>query len=313
VRARRVILAAGALQSPAILMRSGIGPGAHLKSVGIEVLIDRPGIGRNLREHPALTFSQFLPRPLRLAPEYRRSSFIALRYSSGLRGGTPSDMYITSSARAGWHALGALLALHFLWCNHPYSSGSLTLSSPDPDVYPSIDLNLLSDERDLTRLADGVRRFARLVVSPALNPNPDDLFPAAYTPRIKRLSTFSATNRRITALLARILDTPAPVRRFILRTFMLQGGSLADMIADEARLHDFIRRNVFGVWHPSGTCRMGSGEDPHAVVDPGGRMIGAENIFVADASVMPRLPTANTNIPTIMVAEKISDRLLQGP
>jgi 5-(hydroxymethyl)furfural/furfural oxidase len=158
-----------------------------------------------------------------------------------------------------------------------------------------------------------VRRLARLVVNPALNPNPDDLFPAAYTPRIKRLSTFSETNRRVTALLARLLDTPAPARRFILRTFMLQGVSLADTIANEASLHDFIRRNVFGVWHASGTCRMGSATDAYAVVDPGGQVIGAENIFVADASVMPRLPTANTNIPTIMIAEKISDRLLRGP
>jgi len=313
VRARRVILTAGALQSPAILMRSGIGPGTHLKSLGTEVAIDRPGVGQNLRDHPTLTFSQFLPRHLRLASEFRRSSLIALRYSSGLPGGTPSDMYVTCSARAGWHALGALLGLHFLWCNRPYSSGSLTLSSPDPDIYPAVDLNLLSDDRDLTRLADGVQRLARLVVNPVLNPNPDDLFPAAYTPRIKRLSTFSEANRRVTALLARVLDTPAPVRRFILRTFMLNGVSLTDTIANEASLHEFVRRNVFGVWHASGTCRMGSDTDVHAVVDSGGRVIGAENIFVADASVMPRLPSANTNIPTIMIAEKISDRLLGGP
>ena len=69
---------------------------------------------------------------------------------------------------------------------------------PTRTVYPAVDLNLLSDDRDLTRLADGVRRLARLVVNPALNPNPDDLFPASYTPRIKRLSTFSEANRRVT-------------------------------------------------------------------------------------------------------------------
>jgi 5-(hydroxymethyl)furfural/furfural oxidase len=110
-----------------------------------------------------------------------------------------------------------------------------------------------------------------------------------------------------------VLDTPAPVRRFILRTFMLNVVSLTDTIANEVSLHEFVRRNVFGVWHASGTCRMGSDTDSSAVIDPGGRVIGAENIFVADASVMPRLPTANTNIPTIMIAEKISDRLLRGP
>ena len=67
--------------------------------------------------------------------------------------------------------------------------------------------------------------------------------------------------------------------------------------------------NVFGVWHPSGTCRMGDPSDSHAVVDPGGRVIGSENLYVADASVMPRLPTANTNIPTMMIAEKLGDAL----
>ena len=309
LRARRVILTAGALQSPAILMRSGIGPAEHLRSVGIEVVVDRPGVGRNLRDHPALTFSQVLPRHLRLARSFRRSSLVALRYSSGLPGGTPSDMYMTSSARAGWHALGAMLALHFLWVNQPHSSGAVTLASPDSGVYPLIDLNLLSDERDLARLADGVRRLARLMVRPEINANPDDLFPAAYTPRIRRLSAISTTNRVVTALLARALDVPAALRGFLLKTFLLHGVSLAETLADETRLNDFVRRSVFGVWHPSGTCRMGRRDDEDAVVDANGSVIGIENVVVGDASIMPRLPTANTNIPTIMIAEKLSDAL----
>ena len=102
---------------------------------------------------------------------------------------------------------------------------------------------------------------------------------------------------------------PAPLRAFILKTFLLNGTSLADILADETRLHDFVRRSVFGVWHPSGTCRMGAAGDGMAVVDAGGRVIGSDNIFVGDASVMPRLPTANTNIPTIMIAEKLSAAL----
>jgi 5-(hydroxymethyl)furfural/furfural oxidase len=84
--------------------------------------------------------------------------------------------------------------------------------------------------------------------------------------------------------------------------------------ADEERLADFVRRNVFGVWHPTGTCRMGDPSDTQAVVDSSGRVIGSDNLYVADASVMPRLPTANTNIPTMMIAEKISDALISaGP
>jgi 5-(hydroxymethyl)furfural/furfural oxidase len=312
VRARRVVLAAGALQSPAMLLRAGIGPGKHLRDLGVAVVIERPGVGENLRDHPTLTFCQYLPPTLRLPVEFRRASLLALRYSSTLAGGSKGDMYITASARAAWHALGARLGLYFLWCNRPYSVGALKLASPDPDLYPQIDFNLLSDERDLRRIAAGVRTLARLVVRAELNDNPDDFFPATFSPRIKRLSSFSDANRRITALLARMLDVPAPLRGWVLRTFMTQGVSLARVLAEDARLDEFVRRNVFGVWHASGTCRMGSEADPGAVVDPKGRVIGSENIWVADASVMPRLPTANTNIPTIMIAEKISDGLI-GP
>jgi 5-(hydroxymethyl)furfural/furfural oxidase len=96
----------------------------------------------------------------------------------------------------------------------------------------------------------------------------------------------------------------------VIRRFLLSGTSFEDVIAHDGSLADFVRRNVFGVWHPTGTCRMGDPKDFHTVVDPGGKVIGSENLYVADASVMPRLPTANTNIPTMMIAEKISDALL---
>ena len=107
-------------------------------------------------------------------------------------------MYVTSSARAGWHALGSLMALHFLWVNRPYSAGSVTLTSPDPHYYPEVNLNLLADARDLARLADGVRRLARMLVVPGVNANAEDLFPASYTPRIRKLSAVSKTNKILT-------------------------------------------------------------------------------------------------------------------
>ncbi len=310
VRAGRVVVTAGALQTPALLMRAGIGPGAALQALGIPVAIDRAGVGQNLRDHPTLTFCQYLPAGLRLPMSYRRASVLAMRYSSGGPGGVPSDMYLTASARAGWHALGQRLGLYFLWCNQPYSSGSLRLTAPGADTYPAVDLNLLSDPRDLGRMIDGVRRLAGLVVHPALNANPDDFFPAAFSPRIKRLSTVSPANAAITAVLGAMLDVPAALRRLILRTFMMNGVSLAEILADESRLEAFVRANVFGVWHASGTCRMGNPADALAVVDPHGRVIGSENLYVSDASVMPRLPTANTNIPVIMIAEKIAAGLV---
>lgn len=309
IRARRTLLTAGALQTPALLMRAGIGPGAALAALGIEVVADRGGVGRNLHDHPALTLCQYLPRSLRLPADYRRASFVAMRYSSGVAGGSTSDMYATASARAGWHALGRRLGLYFLWCNRPHSSGRLRLRSPSPDDLPDVDLGLLNDPVDLARMMDGARRLARLVVCEALNPDPDDLFPAGFTPAIRRLSAVSRRNAALTAVLGAMLDVPAGLRHRVLRQVMNGGRSLASVLADDAQLEAFVRANVFGVWHASGTCRMGDPRDPHAVVDPTGRVIGVENLYVADASVMPRLPTANTNIPVIMIAEKIADGL----
>jgi 5-(hydroxymethyl)furfural/furfural oxidase len=312
IRARRVIVTAGAILSPAILMRAGIGPAAALRALGIDVVIDRAGVGGNLRDHPALTFCQFLPRLLRLPISQRRASFVALRYSSALGGCDRSDMYITASARAGWHALGARLGLYFLWCNRPYSAGRLSLASSDPRQYPSVDLNLLEDPRDLERIMAAVKMLFALVVHPALNSAAGDFFPASFSPRIKRLSQFNRANGLAASALGALLDLPAGLRRLVIRRFLLNGTGFENVVADEARLADFVRRNVFGVWHPTGTCRMGDPNDADAVVDPGGRVIGSENLYVADASVMPRLPTANTNIPTIMIAEKISDALISS-
>jgi 5-(hydroxymethyl)furfural/furfural oxidase len=138
------------------------------------VAIDLPAVGSNLRDHPALTFCQYLPRQLRLPLTRRRPNFAAMRFSSKHRGCDASDMYITASARGGWHALGTRLGLYFLWCNRPYSSGSLKLATPDPKTYPVIDFNLLSDPRDLERMIASVRLLASLVVHPALNPEAGD-------------------------------------------------------------------------------------------------------------------------------------------
>lgn len=307
--ARRVVVAAGALQSPALLMRAGIGAGADLQALGIPVIADRPGVGRNLRDHPALTLCQYLPRALRLPADYRRASFVAMRASSGVPGGCASDLYITASARAGWHALGRRLGLYFMWCNRPRSEGTVTLATADPAVLPTVDLNLLADPCDMARMMTCVRMVAGLVVSPALNPRVGDLFPAGFTPRIKKLSTVTAANAAVTAVLGALLDVPAALRHFVLGRVMSQGTPLERTLADDEALEAFVRRHVFGVWHASGTCRMGRVDDPLAVTDSEGRVIGTENLYVCDASLMPRLPTANTNVPVVMIAEKIADGL----
>lgn len=308
--AAEVIVSAGALQSPAILMRAGIGDAAALQALGIEAVADRPGVGRNLQDHPALTFCQFLAPEYRMPLSRRRSSMTAARFSSEVPGGEASDMYLSSSTRAGWHALGNRLGLFFLWCNRPFSRGQVSLAGAQPDVPPMVELNLLDDERDLRRMVAGVRKLVQIVGASALHQHPDDFFPATFSPRVKALSRVSRGNALLTELLGALLDVSGPLRRSLIARFVTGGTNLASLLADESALEGFIRQSVFGVWHASGTCRMGPHADRGAVTDAAGRVHDVGRLRVVDASLMPRLPTANTNIPTIMLAEKIADTIL---
>lgn len=308
--AHEVIVAAGALQSPAMLLRAGIGGVADLDALGLRCVIDLPGVGRNLQDHPSLTFCHFLEPRFRMPLTRRRASMTAARFTSGVDDCDTSDMYLSSATRAAWHALGNRLGLFFLWCNRPYSRGRVQLVSPDAAVAPRVDLNLLDDERDTARLVAGIRLLAKVVEASGLNRDPRDFFPAAFSPRVKALSRVSKTNAVVTSLLGAMLDTPAPLRRMLIERLVTRGQNMASLLADEQALHAFIRANVFGVWHASGTCRMGPVNDRHAVVDTQGRVHGTQGLRVVDASLMPRLPSANTNIPTIMIAEKIADTML---
>jgi 5-(hydroxymethyl)furfural/furfural oxidase len=128
---------------------------------------------------------------------------------------------------------------------------------------------------------------------------------------VKALSRVGEGNALLTSMLGTLLDTPAPIRRLLIERFFTRGLRISELLADERALADFIRANVFGVWHASGTCRMGDARERSAVTDTEGRVHGTRGLRVVDASLMPRLPSANTNIPTIMIAEKIADAMVR--
>ena len=130
--------------------------------------------------------------------------------------------------------------------------------------------------------------------------------PTQVTRSRPRVSDRVRRNAALTAVLACLLDGPAPLRRLILRG-LTGGAELASLCHRDGDLADYVRGNVFGVWHAGGTCRMGATDDPDAVVDPAGRVIGLEGLTVADASIMPRIVGGNTNAPVIMIAEKAAD------
>ena len=117
-------------------------------------------------------------------------------------------------------------------------------------------------------------------------------------------------NLVLTTILSRLLDGPDWLRRRLIDGLVTEDLPLSVLLRDNRALEQFIRSKVHGVWHAGGTCRMGAASDPNSVVDPRGRVIGVRGLRVVDASVMPWIPRANTNLPTMMIAEKMSDHIL---
>ena len=281
-----VLLCAGTFQSPQLLMLSGIGPGDHLQSLGIEVKQDLQGVGANLQDHLDVTLAYRSLRNdvLGIAPG------AALQLLKGIhqwrKDGT--GMVATPYAEAGAFVRCAPdatrpdIQFHFVvarvedharrlhWgygysCHvcvlRPHSRGSVRLQSRDPLDAPLIDPAFLSDDRDTALMVDGAKKLRTIMQAPALQ---------SY--RGKEIYT-------------------------------------ADIQTD-AQWEGYIRERADTIYHPVGTCKMGAAHDPMAVLDAQLRVKGIPGLRVIDASAMPTLVSGNTNAPTIMLAEKAADCLL---
>jgi choline dehydrogenase len=285
VRAEReVILAAGAISSPHLLMLSGIGPAAELERHGIPVVADRSGVGRNLQDH--LDFCTLVKSTLPVTYDFGllHEAWVGLRYLA-----TRSGPGVSNVAEAGafvrTHLAGDArpdVQLHFVPAQlddhgrnrlaghgytvhactlRPQSRGELRLASASPDDRPRIHAGYLTEPRDLEVLLEGVH-------------------------------------------VSREILSAAPFARF-------RGPEVfpGETVTDRRSLEEVVRRKAETIYHPVGTCRMGS--DADAVVDLELRVRGVGSLRVVDASVMPRLIGGNTNAPTIMIAERAAD-LVRG-
>ncbi len=282
---REVLLCAGALQSPQILMLSGIGPQAHLAGHGIPVVHDLPGVGQNLHDHPdvvlvanaphlkdlfGITFGGGL-RAINGIFEWRKSRTGMLTTNFGEAGGFIKSQPGESAPDIQLHFVIGKLVDHgrkttfglgyscHVCLLRPVSRGSLKLASKDPMAAPLIDPNFLGERDDVDRLMRGFKVMRNILAQPA---------------------------------------------------FKNQGGveSAASIdVKTDAQIEQFIRNRADTIYHPVGTCRMGPG--PMDVVDAELRVKGIESLRVVDASIMPRIVSGNTNAPTIMIAEKAADMI----
>ncbi|OWU79447.1 choline dehydrogenase [Phaeobacter sp. 22II1-1F12B] len=288
IRARRqVVLAASSLNSPKLLMLSGIGPGAHLREHEIEVVADRPGVGANLQDHLEVYFQMASSQPITLFKHWNLLSKAVigaqwLFLKSGLGASNQFESAAFLRSRAGidypdvqYHFLpiavrydgkaaaeGHGFQAHVGPMRSP-SRGAVTLRSSDPGAAPVIRFNYMSTEQDWVDFRACLRMTREIFSQPA------------FAPFVKH---------------------------------EIQPG--ADKVSD-ADLDAFVAEHAESAYHPCGTCRMGRADDPDAVVDPKGRVIGVEGLTVADSSIFPRITNGNLNGPSIMVGEKMSDHLLE--
>ncbi len=309
--AKEIILSSGAIHSPAHLMRAGIGPAMHLKEKGINVLKNLGGVGQRLMDHPSINIASFIKPEARINQYSRRHLLVGMRYSSGLKNIPKGDMYVAVCSKTAWHSIGDQLAAFILFVNRTYSeTGQVRLSTIDPYDEPIVEFNLLSDERDLKRLIEGFRKMVLIQQTEPFQRISREVFAAVYGDKVRQVGKVNLRNKLMTMIFSKMLDGPDALRKYLLNKFVIEAPELSILMSEDEVLADFIKKSTVGVWHASCTCRMGAKNDKMAVTDNEGRVHGISGLRVVDASIFPIVPCANLNFPTLMTAEKISDKIL---
>lgn len=296
LRAQEIILSAGALYSPYLLLRSGIGPAGTLARAGIRVIHDLPGVGTNLQNHPAVHLATYLRRSAVQEPAMRAWGQSMLRFSSGK--GAPQDMYMFPVNKAAWHPLGRRVGALSVAVHQPFSRGSVEIA---PDGRPDVRFRLLDDPRDLERLTDGVGLALELLSEPHVARHLHCVFHPSGG-HANALNRRSRRNYIKSLLIARMFDIVPGSRGIALRKSLVDPRDRAP-----ETLSELVRHHAAAVHHPSGTCRMGSPDDPSAVTAADGCVHGIAGLRVADASLMPSIVRAATHLTSIMIGEKVAD------
>ena len=310
IAAREVIVSCGAVHSPALLQRSGIGPGATLQQMGISVQADRRGVGRNLSTHPSLSINAHLRHAARPKTTTAPPCMAVARYSSRVPNCPPTDMILNLWERViSPHVhdpLGRQIADLMFILNKPFSVGEVTVNAKDPMGRPHVRFNMLADERDIARMVEAFRYGMSILESPAVKPLINLSFLLKFTPLLFAYLQDNSKGRRLSRIGAPLVGTSDRIGASLLRRWTMP---LDTLPRDDGELAHLLRSVTLVAGHPSGTCRLGRHDDPDAVVDSQGRVIGVEGLRVTDASIFPTLMAAGTNLPTMMAAEKVAHHI----
>jgi choline dehydrogenase len=283
---REVVLCASSINSPKLLLLSGIGPAAHLKAMGIEVVANRAGVGQNLQDHLELYIQQESIQPITLysvlnpvAKARIGAEWLLFKTGLGATNHFEAAAFVRSAPGVGYpdiqyHFLPAAVRydgkaaapMHGFQAHvgpmRSKSRGSVSLRSSDPWAKPVIHFNYMSHPDDWREFRHCIRLTREIFGQEAFAPYRGmEISPGAH-------------------------------------------------VQSDAQLDDFIREHAESAFHPCGTCRMGHADDPMAVVDPELRVIGVKGLRVADSSIFPRVTNGNLNAPSIMTGEKAADHIL---
>ncbi|QAX29170.1 choline dehydrogenase [Leisingera sp. NJS204] len=281
-----VILAASSLNSPKMLMLSGIGPAKHLAEHGIDVVADRPGVGQNLQDHLEFYFQFACKQPITLFKYWNLfgKALVGAQWLFTKTGLGASNQFESAAfVRSGKGVDYPDIMYHFLPIAVRYdgqaaaeghgfqahvgpmrsgSRGEVTLNSADPKDAPNILFNYMSTEQDWEDFRKCIRLTREIFGQEAMKP------------------------------------------------FLKHEIQPGEALQSDEELNGFIREHVESAYHPCGTCKMGAVDDPMSVVDPECRVIGVDGLRVADSSIFPRITNGNLNGPSIMTGEKASDHIL---
>lgn len=284
--AREVILAGGVVNSPQLLQLSGIGDPDDIRPHGINMVHELPGVGRNLRDHLAISVKQWINSPLSvlstlhpLAMAKALGQYLLFRSGPTVSSGLEAWAHLKSRAELDYPDL-QIYCVHLMYNDHgrdvireegfqaslnasrPHSVGTIRIASADPTAAPIIDPDYLSDPEDLRVMRQGIRLVREIIAQ-----HPFDSFRGSeYAPGEAKQS--------------------------------------------DDELDQYIRNNAATLYHPVGTCKMG--QDEMAVVDARLRVRGIDGLRVVDASIMPDIPSGNTNFPAMMIGERGADFILNG-